>query len=168
MILSAIAAMAKNRVIGKDNRLPWHLPEELKFFKEKTKGRTLIMGRKTFESLPGALPNRFHIVITTQQNYRKPDHLKISDEFWMLASSLEDAIAKAKARVSAEEEVFICGGGEIYKQSMNQIDCLYLSIIDQEVEGDAYFPEFDPALFSSVSQDPRPGFTIFTYKVRRT
>lgn len=170
MILSAIAAMAKNRVIGKNNQLPWHIPEDLKFFKEKTKGKTLIMGRKTFESLPGALPNRFHIVISTQKDYQCPEHLKISDEMWAMASSLEEAISKAKSRVSDDEEVFVCGGGETYKQSFPFLDRLYLSVIDQSYEGDAFFPEFDPTQFSSVSQDPRPGFTIFTYsrQVRRT
>jgi dihydrofolate reductase len=168
MILSAIAAMARNRVIGKNNRLPWHISEELKFFKEKTNGKVLIMGRKTFESLPGALPNRFHIVISSQKNYQRPEHLKISDDMWTLASSLEEAISKAKSRVSESEEVFVCGGGEIYKQSFPLLDRLYLSVIDQDYDGDAFFPEFDPTQFSSVHQDPRPGFTIFTYQVQRT
>ena len=139
MILSSIAAMAKNRVIGKDNKLPWNVPEDFKFFRQKTKGSILIMGRKTFESLPEPLPHRFHIVITRNQSYDV--HHPMVEVVSSLAQAFELAhmlLAKFPQRFS--EEVFIAGGEQIYREAMPQIHRLYLTIIDQTVEGDAFFP----------------------------
>lgn len=154
MILSAIAAMAKNRVIGKDNKLPWHLPEDLKFFKEKTKGKVLIMGRKTFESLGKPLPNRLHIVITRQESY------KFEDPMVQVVHDLKTAIELAhmlstKYQAKFGEEVFVVGGGEIYKESLEVLDRIYLTVIEHDVEGDAKFPEFSESDFTLSHKDER-------------
>ncbi|MCE3011061.1 MAG: dihydrofolate reductase [Proteobacteria bacterium] len=134
--------MAKNRVIGSNNRLPWHYPEDLKFFKEKTKGKILIMGRKTFESLPGALPNRFHVIVTRDSSYHPADSLKISPDQFCVVNSLEAALDLASQRAKTDEEVFIAGGSEIYLQSLSLIEKLYLTVIQKDFTGDSYFPEF--------------------------
>jgi dihydrofolate reductase len=154
MILSAIAAMAKNRVIGKDNKLPWHLPEDLKFFKEKTKGKVLVMGRKTFESLGKPLPNRFHIVITRQESYQYEDpNVEIVHD---LKTAIELAhMLTTKYKVKFGEEVFIVGGGEIYKESLEVLDRIYLTVIEHDVEGDAKFPEFSEKDFALTQKDDR-------------
>lgn len=138
MILSAIAAMAHNRVIGKNNQLPWHLPEDMKYFRDQTKGKIMIMGRKTFESFSGKpLPNRFHIVITRQKDYLL-DHPMVK-----IVSDLNSAIAVAKELTPKfGEEVFVIGGAEIYQQSIPLLDRLYLTVIDKDFEGDALFPDF--------------------------
>jgi len=155
MILCAIAAMAKNRVIGSNNRLPWHYPEDLKFFKEKTKGRILIMGRKTFESIPGALPNRFHIIVTRDSNYQPPSSMKISSEQYCVVTSLEAALSFASQRAQSEEEVFISGGSEIYLQSLPLIHRLYLTVIQKEFSGDSYFPDFESEELLLKEQETR-------------
>lgn len=154
MILSAIAAMAKNRVIGKDNKLPWHLPEDLKFFKEKTKGRVMIMGRKTFESLGKPLPNRFHIVITRQETY------KFEDPNVQVVHDLNTAIELAhmlttKYQAKFGEEVFVVGGGEIYRESLEVLDRIYLTVIEHDVDGDAKFPEFSEKDFPLTEKSER-------------
>lgn len=142
MILSAIAAMAANRVIGLNNKLPWHLPEDLKFFREKTKNKILIMGRKTFESLGQPLLNRFHIVITRQAEYRY-EHPNVQ-VVGSLAMAIELAhMLSDKYKQKFGDEVFIVGGGEIYKESLDVINRLYLTVIEKDFVGDAYFPEFD-------------------------
>lgn len=142
MILSAIAAMAANRVIGINNKLPWHVPEDLKFFRDKTKGKILIMGRKTFESLGKPLPNRFHIVITRQESY------KYEDPNVQVVGSLSMAIELAhmltdKYKQKFGDEVFVAGGGEIYRESLDVINRLYLTVIEKDFVGDASFPEFN-------------------------
>jgi dihydrofolate reductase len=150
MILSAVAAMAKNRVIGVNNTLPWHLPEDLQFFKDKTKGKIMIMGRKTFESLPKPLPGRYHLVITRQTNY-KVDHPMVE-----ILGSLPEAIARAKAMIPHwPEEVCIVGGGEIYKESLPVLHRIYLTVIEKDFEGDAKFPEFDESVFKLKSREER-------------
>lgn len=165
MILSAIAAMAKNRVIGKDNKLPWHLPEDLKFFKEKTKGKIMIMGRKTFESLGKPLPNRFHVVIT-----RNPDY-KFEDPNVEVVSNLQQAMElchmlTTKYKAKFGEEVFVVGGGEIYRESLDIVDRIYLTVIEQDFAGDAKFPEFKESDFELTQKiekkEPLP-FSFRTY-----
>jgi dihydrofolate reductase len=168
MILSAIAAMAKNRGIGKNNILPWHIPEDFKYFKEKTLGRVLIMGRKTFESLPKPLPNRVHVIITRDTNYLNKVKLllgsKFSDKDFFVVNSLDAAMDLSKQlldpshpayRSSFGNEVFISGGSEIYTQSLPLLDRLYLTIIDQAYESDAFFPDFSHTDLKLVSSDPR-------------
>lgn len=158
--ISAIVAMAENRVIGKDNSLIWHLPADLKHFKATTMGKPMIMGRKSFESLPGILPGRAHIVITRSP---KPDEAPVH-----YASSLDQAIEKASQM--NEEEIFITGGGEIYKQALPLIDRLYLTLVHADYEGDTHFPklnweEWDVTDTDEHEQDlekDRPAFTIMT------
>jgi dihydrofolate reductase len=128
--IAIIAAMARDRVIGKDNRLPWHLPADLKHFKALTMGKPMIMGRATWESLPGLLPGRPHIVVT-----RNPAYVA---EGATVAHSLEAAI-----RVAAQDgvdEIVIIGGANLYAQALPLADCLYLTEIDASVAGDAFFP----------------------------
>ncbi len=166
MILSSIAAMAQNRVIGKENKLPWNLPEDMRYFREKTQGHVMIMGRKTFESFPKPLPNRFHIVITRQEGYN------FSDPMVQVVNNLHTAIELAhmltsKYKAKFGDEAFIVGGGEIYKQSMDVIDRLYLTVIEKDFEGDAQFPEFPEEDFNLTYQEkhtePLP-FSFRTYE----
>jgi len=142
--LSIIAAMARNRVIGKDNRLPWKLPADLQHFKRITMGKPMIMGRKTWESLPGLLPGRRHIVVT-----RDPDYQADGAE---VVHSLELAISQA----GDVDEVMLVGGANLYAQALALASRLYLTEIDAEVDGDAWFPEIDPAEWQEVSREACP------------
>lgn len=131
MNINIIVAASKNHVIGLDNTIPWRCPSDLKRFKKLTKGHHILMGRKTFESLPGLLPNRTHLIITKDLN-------TISlDENTMYFNSILDAINYAY--YNNEEELFIIGGGEIYKQCVNICNKIYLTIIDCNIKGDSYF-----------------------------
>ena len=127
-MISIIAAVSNNGVIGVDNKLPWDLPEDLKRFKELTTGNVVIMGRKTYESIGKPLPNRINIVITRNKDFFVPDVLT--------ANSLNSALLKA----GGNKDIFIIGGGEIYEQSMGFADKLYITEVDMEVEGDTKFP----------------------------
>ncbi len=131
--ISAIAAISKNRVIGKDGQLPWHIPSDLKRMRQITLNHPIIMGRKTFESIGRPLPKRTNIVITTQPNYRA--------EGIIVVHSLKDAIKEAE-KVETQE-IFIFGGGEIYKMAMPFVQKLYLTVVDIEIDGDVYFPKYD-------------------------
>jgi len=163
MILKAIVAYADNNVIGKDNDLIWHLPDDLKHFKSHTKGRTIIMGRKTWDSLGGRpLPNRRHIVITRTGGF----HAEGAE----VVHTLEDAVALAQQ----EEEVFIVGGAQIYALAMPLLDVLEITEVHASPKGDAYFPEWDSSLFDLVSQETRPAdehheysFTFKTWTRKR-
>ncbi len=136
MIISIIVAVSENNVIGKDNTLIWHLPADMKYFKEKTSGHCVITGRKNYESIPEKyrpLPNRINIVITRQENYIAPGAI--------IVNSLEESINRAKE--NGNNEIFIIGGAEIYKQSIHLADKLYVTQIHHSFDGDAYFPEID-------------------------
>ena len=138
MILSIIVAVAENNVIGKDNTLIWNLPADMKFFKEKTKGHVIITGRKNYESIPEKfrpLPDRTNIVITRQADYKAPGAIVVA--------SIEAAMHYVK-RHHANEEIFIIGGAEIYKQIIAMCDKIYLTRIHHSFEGDAFFPELTP------------------------
>lgn len=137
MRISAIAAMSKNRVIGRDNALPWHLPEDFKHFKRTTMGKPVIMGRKTYESLGKPLPGRANIVIS-----RDPDAVQGAV---IAVATIDDAITRAKeiAKADRVDEIFIIGGGQIFETTLPQTQRLYLTIIDQDYEGDSLFPELD-------------------------
>ena len=133
MKISIIVAVAENNVIGKDNKLIWHLPSDMKYFKEKTLGHCVITGRKNYESIPEKfrpLPNRTNIVITRQKKYSALGAIVVG--------SFEDAIEKAKQ--TGDEEIFIIGGAEIFTQSMHLADKLYLTKIHHSFVGDVYFP----------------------------
>ncbi|WP_026462706.1 dihydrofolate reductase [Adhaeribacter aquaticus] len=133
-MIASIFAMSSNRVIGKDNTLPWHLPADLKFFKNKTTGHPILMGRKTYESIGKPLPNRTSIVITRQENYEVPGAIVVN--------SLSDAI---KAGQVINQDLFIIGGAEILKEAIPLIDTMYLTKIHEEFEGDVFYPEYNPA-----------------------
>ena len=128
--LAIIAAMARDRVIGKDNRLPWHLPADLQHFKALTMGKPMIMGRATWESLPGLLPGRPHIVVTHQADYVARGAT--------VTHSLADAIAAA--RQLNKDEIFVIGGANLYAQALVHAERLYLTEIDGAFAGDAFFP----------------------------
>ena len=137
--ISIVAALAKNRVIGGGNTMLWHIKEDFKRFKELTSGHPIIMGRKTFESIGRPLPLRTNIVISR-------DTKQVADGI-VMAASLEEAISKAAA--TDEHEVFIIGGGQIYKEALPIADKLYLTLIDLEVSGDTYFPDYSE--FSKIT-----------------
>ncbi|MBN8554978.1 MAG: dihydrofolate reductase [Deltaproteobacteria bacterium] len=135
MILCAIAAMTDDRVIGVHNKLPWHIPEDLEHFKKTTLEKTIIMGRKTFESIGRPLPKRRNIVITRQPSF--------SAKGIEIFPTLEKAISTIERESTPEDEVFIVGGAEIYKWALPHIQRFYMTFIHQKFEGDAYFPEVD-------------------------
>ncbi len=164
MSLSHIVAVSQNDVIGVNNTLPWDIPEDMKFFREKTKGRAIIMGRKTFESVGHPLPHRLNIVITRQQDYKSEAPNVI------VVANLKAAIEAARAQVSKYgDEIFIIGGGEIFKESMDLVDVIYLTRIHKEFPGDIKYPKVDPAKFTLIEQrdriEPVP-FSFLTYAKR--
>ncbi|MBC5994621.1 dihydrofolate reductase [Pontibacter cellulosilyticus] len=129
-MVSIIVATAENNVIGKDNQLIWHLPADLKHFKQLTMGHPILMGRKTYESIGKPLPGRTSIIITRQKDYKA--------EGCIVAHSVKEAIAKAK---EIDEKVCIIGGAEIYKQALPLTDCIELTKIHHTFDGDTFFPE---------------------------
>jgi dihydrofolate reductase len=132
MIVCLIVAASENGVIGKANQLPWHIPEDLKYFKMVTSGKTVIMGRKTFESIGRPLPNRRNIVITRQADFR-PQGIEV-------VSSIAVALSAAEKSSAPNDEVFIVGGGEIYRESLGFVRRAYVTEVHQQIEGDAFFP----------------------------
>lgn len=158
MRISLIAAIDKNRVIGQDGGLPWHLPEDFAWFKKITTGKPVLMGRKTFESIGRPLPQRTNIVISRHAH----DTPGVT---WV--TSLEAALEKARHQHT--EEIMIIGGGEIYRQALPHADRLYLTEVDIIVRGDSFFPDFHAAewqrtvLSTHTPHDTMPGFTIVQY-----
>jgi dihydrofolate reductase len=143
--VSVIAALAKNRVIGVENRLPWRLPEDLAHFKALTLGHPILMGRKTFESLGRPLPGRRNIVITRNPDYR-PEGAVVAQ-----------SIAAALALCADADEVFFIGGADLYAQAIPLADRLYLTEVDVEAKGDAWFPDYDRSAFREVARDAHTG-----------
>ena len=135
-MISIIAAVAKNNIIGGDNKLLWHIPEDLKHFKDITSNHTIIMGRKTFQSLPNVLPKRHHIVLTKDKNYI------IDSDSVTIVHNLKEIVDKYK---TSKEEVFVIGGGEIYSAFLPYCKNLYLTKINKNFEGDTYFPKIEPS-----------------------
>jgi dihydrofolate reductase len=152
MNFAAVVAHDKNRLIGGDNKLLWHLPEDLKNFKKLTLNSTVIMGRKTFESIGKPLPKRLNVVLTKDKDFR-PEHCLIYDR-------VEDVI-----RDFAEDpQVFIIGGGEIYKQFFPFIQRIYVSLVDGEYQGDTYFPEYGPEQgWKCFYDEQKEGFKLQTW-----
>ena len=142
-MLSIIVAMANKNVIGKDNRLIWHLPEDLKRFKNLTTGRTIIMGRKTFESLGGILPNRKHIVLC------KSEKLKIDNENVVVVNEVE----LLKEYIDSEEEAFVIGGGMIYSLLLPYAKKMYITKINADFDGDTFFPQVDYEQWKLVKRE---------------
>lgn len=133
MTISIIAAVATNNVIGRNNKLPWHLPADLKRLKQTTMGHHVIMGRKTFQEIGKPLPGRINVVITRNVDFN-PGGVAI-------ARSIEEAVSKAEA--AGDDEIFILGGEEIFRQTLHRADRMYLTRVHAEPEGDTFFPEFD-------------------------
>ena len=139
--LTLVVAISENNAIGKDNQLLWHLPADLKHFKEITSGNTIIMGRKTYDSIGRPLPNRRNIVVTRQNN--------LTIDKAEVVSSLEEAISLCKN----EYEIFVIGGAEIYKQALKHTNRIYLTTIHQNYEADAFFPELKNNEWIEISKE---------------
>ncbi|WP_442787914.1 dihydrofolate reductase [Flavobacterium suncheonense] len=159
-MLTLIVAAAENNAIGKNNGLLWHLPDDFKHFKQTTTGHYIIMGRKTFESFPKPLPNRTHVIITRQSDYKVPENC-------IVVSSLQKALKSCPEN----EEVFIIGGGEIYKQAMPLADKIELTRVHTTLDADTFFPEIVSADWQLVSEQFHPkdekhafSFTFLTYR----
>lgn len=155
MPVAIIAAMSRNRVIGRHGKIPWHLPADLRRFRELTTGQTIIMGRKTFESIGKALPGRSTIVVSRDISFTAIG--------CRVARSVEEALSLGGDRL-----LFICGGGEIYRKALDIADVIYLTVIDVEIDGDTFFPEIPP-YFAEVSREtltvsPAAAFVVFRRK----
>lgn len=155
-MIALIAAIAKNNCIGKDGTLPWHIPEDLAHFKKLTERKTVLMGRKTWESLPKKyrpLPNRTNIVITRQNDYALPGGVLRYD-------SVDTALA-----AHPNEDIMIIGGGEVFTQTINKADTLYMTHVNQTVTAcTAFFPPINLTLWCETERDDRGGFSFVTYK----
>jgi len=153
-IVSIIVAMAKNRVIGKENDMPWHLPADLKHFRAMTSGKPIIMGRKTYESIGRPLPKRHNIIVSRNSDYKV--------EGCDVVGSLEEAVTLA----GDVEELFIIGGGFLYNQTINQADKLYLTFIDLDVEGDTFFPKYEHLGLTKVFSEhhEKDGNNVYNYE----
>ncbi len=159
MILSILAAASENNILGKDNQLVWTLKDDTAFFKNKTLGHTVIMGRKTFDSMGKPLPKRRNIIVSRNTTLEIPQAEVIH--------SLNDAIGLCRQ----EEEVFLIGGAELYKLGMSLADRIYLTRVHANIEGDAYFPELDPNIWKQVHTESFPSdsrndhpFSFLTYE----
>ncbi len=155
MSLSLIAAVSKNNCIGKNGKLPWHLPEDLLHFKKLTTGKIVLMGRKTWESLPEQfrpLPNRKNIVVTRQTDFKVPAGV----EFF---SEIKEVLEKY-----GNSEIMVIGGAEIYLQTIDLADNLYITQVHQTVDGDAFFPNIDPAVWKEIERVDEFGLSFVTYK----
>ena len=166
MRLSILAAMAKNRVIGRNNTLPWHLPADLKHFKSLTMGHPIIMGRKTYESIGKPLPDRTNIIVTNQTNFHAPGT--------MLVNSVEEALRISKDASPANDESFIIGGAELYRQTLRFCHRMYITEIQSDFEGDTFFPAFNHEEWRETAREKHQGngktdlayhFVIFDRKI---
>ncbi|PID44638.1 MAG: dihydrofolate reductase [Proteobacteria bacterium] len=147
MHISIIVAMSENRVIGRNNKLPWYLPNDLRYFKSVTMGKPVIMGRKTFESIGRPLPGRMNLVITRDEAWQA--------EGVTICHTIESAIEKAKssAEITGEDEVMIIGGARIYRQTMPLATRVYLTKVHEEIDGDAFFDEVDWSEWEEVARE---------------
>ncbi len=142
-MLSIVVAKAKNNIIGKDNKIIWHLPEDLKHFKNLTTGHTIIMGRKTFESLGKILPNRKHIILSNNPDF------KVHDENVEVVHSL----LQIQDLIEGKEEAFVIGGAMIYNFLMPYVKKMYVTEIEKDFDGDAFFPRIDDKIWKEVSRE---------------
>ena len=151
MKLAIIAAIGKNRVIGKNGKMPWHISEDLQRFKRLTSGHAILMGRKTFDSIGKLLPNRRNVVISSKQ-------IPNVETF----SSVDGALNA----LADQERVFVIGGAQVYQQTLNRADELYLTLVDMEVDGDTFFPPYEHligTIFMLRKQEPHAGYTFMDY-----
>jgi dihydrofolate reductase len=182
----AIAAMSLNRVIGMGNKIPWHLPEDFKWFKQITSGNVVVMGRKTFESLPQPLPNRRKLVLTRHprrlirkhpeifgryKEWRGGRHLKRPFQFYFAKMDRDRSgdiwIFNSLEMIDPEEfpvEIFICGGAQIYEQALPRCSDLFLTLVKREYEGDAFFPRFEDRFALQETLRDTPEFSILHYR----
>jgi dihydrofolate reductase len=155
MPFSLIAAIAKNNCIGANNKIPWNIPDDFKYFKKTTLGKTVLMGENTFKSILGylgkPLPGRQTVVLSVDPKFAAPEGVRIF-------SSLDEAWDKLKG-----EDVFVCGGASIYKQTVNRVDKLYITWVDQEPAGDVFFPKIDAAIWKEDWREDHDGFSFATY-----
>ena len=158
MILSLIAATGNKGQLGHKGRIPWHLPEELQYFKSVTMGHHLLMGRKTFQSLPGILPGRPHIVLSRSISKELPTPC-------IVTTSLEEALERARA--GGETELFVCGGADIYTQTLPMAERLYLSRVDYTGPADAFFPPWEHLPWKHVSTVSGQSFECLIYHRKR-
>ena len=150
--VTLIAAVGRNGIIGAGNEMPWHLPEDFAYFKRTTMGHPMVMGRKTFESIGRVLPGRRTIVVTRQPEWSHPEV--------ETAHSLVDALGLA----GPADEVFICGGGQVYTEAMPFAHRLLITEVDLSPEGDVRFPDIDISDWREVSREPREGFAWVAYE----
>ena len=150
MTITVLAAVGANLVIGRDGDMPWHLPEDLAHFKATTMGHTMVMGRKTYDAIGRALPGRRTIVITRQKGWHAPGV--------EVAHSLADALA-----LPGPTEVFVIGGGQVYREAMPFADQMMLTEIEQSPEGDAFFPPFEADHWHETTRERHDGFAFVTY-----
>lgn len=158
--ISLIVAMAANRCIGRDNRMPWHLPADLQHFKRTTLGRPVLMGRKTYESIVATLgkplPGRASIIISRNLNYQPPGADKAPPRAVLLADSPAGALAAVRDAGLEADEIFVIGGAEIYRAMLPTAQRLVVTEIRHEFAGDAFFPLIDPKLWAEASREPQP------------
>ncbi|MEP6626455.1 MAG: dihydrofolate reductase [Ginsengibacter sp.] len=145
-MLSHIVAASENNVIGSNNELPWKLPDDFKYFKNKTWAMPVIMGRNTYESMKKDLPGRINIVVTRKTDWQ-PENV-------FVAPDIEKAVSQAKE--SDAKEIFIIGGGEIFKQTIGIVDRIYLTRVHTTIDGDTYYPQIDASQWKLVKSDPHP------------
>jgi len=165
IILSHIVAASQNHVIGFKGKLPWNIPEDLRYFFNKTKNKILIMGRKSFDSLGKPLPHRLNIVLTRQKDFQ--DRVK-AFENTLVFPNFEEALKHSSQSSQIEKygnEIFIGGGGEIYKQTLLSMDRLYVTRIDKSYEGDAFYPEIPEDKFELLSREDRKEPVPFSFLV---
>ncbi len=158
MEIVLIAAMAANRVIGRTNATPWHIPEELRFFKQTTMGHPVIMGRKTFISLPGPLPGRRNIIISRGADLGAAETETVA------------SLAEAVERCHGHDRIFVIGGAQIFALAMPIATTILLSVLAVEVDGDTYFPDIPPDIFEEIGQQHHHAaipFTVITYQRRK-
>ena len=141
-MIAIVVAVAENNVIGKNNQLIWHLPADLRFFKNLTMGHPIIMGRKTYESIGKPLPGRTTVIITRQHGFEAPGCIVVN--------SIDEAISEAR---TIDQEVYIIGGAEIYKQALAKTDNIYLTRVHHNFDGDTFFPELDEAEWEMESEE---------------
>jgi dihydrofolate reductase len=150
--IAIIAAIAKNRVIGKDGKIPWHISDDLKRFKKLTTGHTILMGRKTFESLGRQLANRRNVVISSGTMSGVESYRSIPEALNALAN---------------EEKIFVIGGGQIYAELLDRADELFLTMVDKEVDGDTFFPPYEELVittFKLTNKEEQGGYTFMDYR----
>ncbi len=155
-MFSLIAAVADNNCIGIKNRIPWNIPEDFQYFKKTTLGKTCLMGQATFESIIGylgkPLPGRKTVVLSRDPNFKVPTGVRVFND-------LDKAFAELK-----DEDVFICGGASIYKQTINRVDILYITHVHQIIDGDTFFPKIDKNMWHEVWREDHKGFSFVIYR----